>query len=415
MRVSVVYVLNMRGNPLMTTSPKKAEDLLNKGDAHVYKRTPFTIQLNIPTGETKQKIVLGVDSGYENIGLSAITEKKEVYSCEVKLRTDMVKLNSERKSYRRNRRNRKTRYREPRFLNRGIPKGWLAPSIQHKLDSHIKLIERVYKLLPISEIMLETANFDIQKIKNPEIKGSEYQKGEQIGFGNNVKAYVRHRDGYKCKHCKKHKDKRLEVHHITSSQISGDRPENLVLLCKECHDLHHKGEIKLKVNRTPGYASETFMSTVRKRMIEELRDLGYKVQETFGYITSKNRKELGIKKSHYNDAFIISGGRNQSRNQIYYVKQVRTQNRKLFKGARSEIKNTCSRYIFGFQRDDKVKYGKIECFIFGRRSSGYFDIRTLQGEKIHSSVHYKKLKLLESRNTFLYGVFVASSTGAEAP
>ena len=401
-------------------SHKKAQNLLDKGEAVVYKRTPFTIQLTRPSGGTTQKIVLGVDSGYENIGLSATTEKKEVYSAEVKLRTDMVKLNSERKSYRRNRRNRKTRYRQARFLNRGIPKGWLAPSIQHKLNSHIKLIQFVCKILPISEIILETANFDIQKIKNPEIKGSEYQKGEQLGF-ENVKSYVRYRDGYKCKHCKKNKDKRLEVHHITSRQIGGDRPENLVLLCKECHGLHHKGEIKLKISKAPGYASETFMSTVRKRMIEELRELGYKVTETFGYITSENRKKLGIEKSHYNDAFVInevlftSNGSGQSRSQIYYVKQVRTQNRKLFKGSRSEIKNKSSRFIFGFQRDDKVKYGKIECFIYGRRSSGYFDIRTLQGEKIHSSVHYKKLKLLESRSTFLYGVFVASSTGAEAP
>ena len=401
MSVSVVYVLNMRGNPLMTTSPKKAEDLLKKGEAKVYERTPFTIQLTRYSGETKQKITLGIDPGYENVGLSAVTEKKEVYSAEVKLRTDMVKLNSERKIYRIKRRGRKTWYRKPRFLNRKKDKGWLAPSIQHKLDSQEKLIQNVYKILPISEEIVERDNFDIQKIKNPEIKGKEYQKGEQFGFDNNVKAYVRYRDGYKCKHCKKHKGKRLEVHHITSSKTGGDRPENLVLLCKECHDKYHKDEIKLKASKTPGYAAESFMNTVMKRMIDELIKLGHKVQETFGYITSKNRKEIGLEKTHYNDAFIISGGYNQSRCQKYFIKQVRKQNRKLSRGIRSEVSIKNPRFMFGFQRYDKVLYNGIECFIVGRRRTGRFEIRTLNGEKIHSSVNYKKLKLLESSRTFL--------------
>ena len=124
----------------MPTSPRKAKKLLKEGKAKVVKRTPFTIQLKYATGETKQEITLGVDSGYKNIGISAITGKKEVYSAEVKLRTDIIKLNSERKQYRGARRNRKTWYRAPRFLNRKKPEGWFAPSIQHKLDSHIKLM-----------------------------------------------------------------------------------------------------------------------------------------------------------------------------------------------------------------------------------------------------------------------------------
>jgi hypothetical protein len=102
--VSAVYVLNMRGKPLMPTTPRKARILLKEGKARVVKRTPFAIQLKYPTGETKQDITLGVDSGYEKIGLSARTNKKEVYSAEVRLRTDIIKLNSERRQYRRSRR-----------------------------------------------------------------------------------------------------------------------------------------------------------------------------------------------------------------------------------------------------------------------------------------------------------------------
>jgi hypothetical protein len=192
LRVSVVYVLNMRGQPLMPTTPRKAKKLLKEDKAKVVKRTPFIIQLKYATGENRQPITLGVDSGYENIGLSAKTNKKELYSAEVKLRTDIAELNSERKHYRRARRNRKTWYRQARFLNRKKPDGWLAPSIQHKLDSHIKLIENVKKLLPITRIDIEVAAFDIQKIKNPEISGNEYQNGVQKDSWN-VREYVLHR------------------------------------------------------------------------------------------------------------------------------------------------------------------------------------------------------------------------------
>ena len=106
-RVSVVYVLNQRGKPLMPCAPRTARILLKEGKAHVVKRTPFTIQMDIPTGETKQPIILGVDSGYVSVGLSAVTDKQELYAAEVTLRTDEVKLNAERRSYRRSRRYRR--------------------------------------------------------------------------------------------------------------------------------------------------------------------------------------------------------------------------------------------------------------------------------------------------------------------
>jgi hypothetical protein len=126
LRVPAVYVQNMRGEPLMPTTPRTARLLLKGGKARVITRTPFTIQLTSATGETRQDITLGIDSGYENVGLSALTGKKELYSAEVQLRTDMVKLNSKRRQYRRARRSRNTWYRQPRFDNRKKPEGWLA-------------------------------------------------------------------------------------------------------------------------------------------------------------------------------------------------------------------------------------------------------------------------------------------------
>lgn len=168
-----VYVLNQRNEPLMPCSPQRARTLLREEKAVVKTRTPFTIQLTMATGEATQPVMLGIDSGYANIGLSAVTDKQEVFSSEVALRTDIVKLNSERRQYRRARRHRNTWYRKPRFLNRKKPEGWLAPSIQHKLDSHIKFINQVKVILPVTHIIIEVAAFDIQKIKNPGISGVE--------------------------------------------------------------------------------------------------------------------------------------------------------------------------------------------------------------------------------------------------
>ena len=375
---------------------------LKKGKAKAVKKTPFTIQLKAATGEAKQDITLGVDSGYESIGLSAITEKKEVYSAKIFLRTDIVKLNSERRQYRRARRHRKTWYRKPRFLNRRKPDGWLAPSIQHKLDSHIKVINRVTTILPVSEINIEVAAFDIQKIKDPNILGTDYQNGHQKNFWN-VREYVFYRDNHTCQHCKgKSKDKVLEVHHIESKQTGGNKPDNLVTLCKVCHEKVSKGNLKLNIQPSKGFKAETFMSVVRWKLINKLRGLQNTVSITYGYSTKQRRIKLNLPKSHINDAFVIAGGNRQIRSQVYYlIKQVRKCNRKLFKGDRSHIRNTASRFLFGFQRFDKVSWKGIECFIFGRRATGYFDLRKVDGSRIHPSVNYKKLSLLERAKTFL--------------
>ena len=123
LRVSVkekllkVFVLNMRGQPLMPCSPAKARHLLEANKAKVKRRTPFTIQLRIATGETKQDVTLGVDAGSKHIGLSATTEKAEVFASEVELRQDISGLSADRLALRRGRRHRKTRYRTPRFNN----------------------------------------------------------------------------------------------------------------------------------------------------------------------------------------------------------------------------------------------------------------------------------------------------------
>jgi len=402
----LVYVLNKYGKPLMPCHPAKARILLKQGKAKVVKRTPFTIQLLYGSSGYKQPVILGIDSGYTYVGLSAITNKREVYAAEVILRNDISKLLTERRQYRKFRRYRKTRYRKARFLNRRKPKGWLPPSLQHKLDSHVKIVEQIKKILPITKIVIEVASFDIQKIKNPDISGKEYQNGEQTDFWN-VREYVLYRDRHTCQACKgKSKDQVLQIHHIIPRSKGGtDRPDNLITLCRTCHKKLHDGKLKLKFNKIKNFKAETFMSTIRWKIVDKLKEAGFLVEITYGHITKQRRIQLRLSKNHINDAFIIAGGNRQIRNSVYYlIKQVRKCNRKLFKGIRSHIRNTAERFVFGFQRFDKVLWRRTECFIWGRRKKGYFDLRKLDGAKIHASAKVGELKLLERARTFLIEV-----------
>lgn len=175
----------------MPCKPGKARRLLKQKKAKVVKRTPFTIRLLYGSSGYKQPITLGVDAGSKVVGLSATTRKQELFSAEVQLRTDIVNLIATRREFRRSRRSRKTRYRKPRFQNRIKSKkeGWIAPSVRNRIESHIKGIEEVHKILSVRKIIVETASFDMQKIKNSNIQGKEYQQGDQLNFWN-VREYI---------------------------------------------------------------------------------------------------------------------------------------------------------------------------------------------------------------------------------
>jgi len=354
-----VYVLNQRGKPLMPCSPSKGKKLLKDGKAEVVERLPFTIKLTIATGETKQAITLGVDGGYLHIGLSALTEKKELFSADVQLRKDIVKLNSERRNYRKSRRSRKLWYRESRYLNRKKPAGWLSPSIKHKYESHRRIIEKIEKILPVRDIVIEVANFDIQKIKNPEISGDGYQRGEQKGFWNK-REYVFHRDNHTCQECKgKSKDTVLELHHIVTRQVGGDRPDNLITLCSTCHRKISQGKRKLSVTPSKGYREATFMTTIRWKLVNALKEEGKSVRATYGYITKQKRIEAGLPKSHINDAFVIAGGTKQSRCKPFCVIQRRRHNRSIQKN-RKGFKPSIRKKKYSYHPGDFVRLdGKI--------------------------------------------------------
>ena len=295
-----VCVLNMRGRPLMPCSPAKARHLLKAGKARVVHCSAFTIQLTVATGETCQPVTLGVDAGTKHIGLCASTEKEAVFSSEVELRQDISELLSTRREMRRARRNRKTRYRAPRFNNRvhSKNKGWLAPSVENRIEAHLSRIRAVTRLLPVSRIVIETASFDIQKIKNPDIEGTEYQQGEQLGFWN-VREYVLARDGHRCQHCHgKSKDPVLNVHHIESRKTGGNAPNNLVTLCETCHKAYHAGKIQLKVKRGSALRDEAVMGIMRWTLLNRVQALypALEIKNTYGYLTKHKRISLGLPK-----------------------------------------------------------------------------------------------------------------------
>lgn len=404
----MVYVLNKQGEPIMPCKEAKARKLLKQNKAKIVRHEPFTVQLLFDCENQTQEVNLGIDAGSKHIGVSATTEKQVLYEADVELRNDIVDKLSSRREARKTRRNR-LRYRPARFNDRvkSKRKGWLAPSIEQKINAHIQVIKHLCEILPITKLIVETAQFDIQKINNPEISGEEYQQGEQLGFWN-VREYVLFRDNHECQCCHgKSKDNILNVHHIESRRTGGNAPGNLITLCETCHKAYHKGEIKLNLKRGKIYRDAAFMGIMRKTLLNRLRAIYPNVCETYGYITKNVRIENSLPKEHYIDARCISG--NPKANPLdYYIYQkcVRRQNRQIHKNKilkdNKKKNNQAPRYVFGFKLFDLVKCGKQNYYIFGRRTRGDFDIRNLNGEKVNKgSISYKKLKRIRRNSTKL--------------
>lgn len=316
----MVYVLNKEGQPLMPTNRHGiVRRLLKTKKAKVIKRCPFTIQLLYNTANHTQDITLGIDAGSKHIGLSATTKNKVLFEADVELRNDISKLLEARYTFRHSRRNRKTRYRKKRFDNRvsSKHKGWLAPSIEHKIQSHFAMVEKVHRILPVTKIVVETASFDTQLLKaqlegNPIPQGTDYQNGELAGW--NIREYIFHRDNYTCQWCKgKSKDPVLVTHH--HAYWKGDhtnKSSSLITLCNTCNDSkYHKKEANRlwgwEPKITNSYKHAAFMGVMRWTFYNRLKEIYPNVSMTYGYITKNTRIENNLPKTHYVDARCISG------------------------------------------------------------------------------------------------------------
>lgn len=234
-----VFVLGADKTPLMPTRTARARKLLSAGKAAVYRMQPFTIILQErETGET-QPIEVKVDPGSKTTGVALVGHFEQqgavvLFGANINHRGQAMKNNLEsRRSLRRGRRGRKTRYRAPRFDNRCRTKGWLPPSVESRVGNTESLIYRLANRCPITEASVEIVKFDTQALVNPEISGTEYQQGELAGY--EVREYLIEKWHRTCAYCGA-KDVPLQVEHIQPKALGGsNRVSNLTLACQPCN------------------------------------------------------------------------------------------------------------------------------------------------------------------------------------
>jgi 5-methylcytosine-specific restriction endonuclease McrA len=245
-----VFVLDISKKPLTPCLPVIARKLLNAGKAKVFRLYPFTIILKKSVNDPPKPIEIRIDPGSKTTGIALVQETQVIWGAELIHRGQAIKSRLEtRRAVRRSHRNCKTRYRQPRFLNRTRPKGWLPPSLQHRVLTTITWVNRLRKLAPIQSIAFELVKFDTQKMQNPEISGVEYQQGELQGY--EVREYLLEKWNRKCAYCGT-ENLPLQVEHINPRAKGGtNRVSNLCLACEKCNLKKGTQDIKDFLERKP--------------------------------------------------------------------------------------------------------------------------------------------------------------------
>ena len=413
----LVYVLKQNGQPFMPTARfGKIRRLLKAKKAKVVRKEPFTIKLLYePETDVVQECYCSVDTGSKHIGVAVVSNDKVLYQSQTELRNDIKRKMDVRRQARRFRRFRKTRYRKPRFLNRGnsTKSDRLPPSVKHKVQAHIDEIEFCKKILPISDsnLIVEVSQFDTALMKDPsliseKVKHWGYQQGFNYGYSSRREAIL-HRDNYTCQCCGK-KNCRLEVHHIKFKSNGGtDDEENLITLCENCHKGVHAGTVVLnkKPKKSKNLKYATHMSIIRGYLLKKYPD----AIETFGFVTSENRNHLQLKKDHYIDACVVASGGLEFKELgvVYRKRRVSVQDRVLTKGIRGEKKIPTGK-VHGFKRYDRVKYLGEICFVKGRRIKDGFVLMDIDNNAIdfrdiggRQNPSYKSIERLNTRRSIL--------------
>ena len=347
--MDVVYVLSNSGKPLMpTTRCGHVRILLKEKKARVVERVPFTIQLAYETEDVTQPLYLGVDPGRTNIGAAVVREDGEcVFTAQLTTRNkDIPKLMKARKQYRmahrrlkrRCKRQRRAkasgatspkkeiqrllpgceepitckgiRNKEARFNSRKRPVGWLTPTANHLLLTHINLVKKLQKFLPITDVVLETNRFTFMAMDNPRIQRWQYQRGPLYGKGSVKEAIYAAQDGH-CLFCENDID---HYHHIVPRRENGSETlENRVGLCNLHHRLVHTEEAwaKKMADKKAGMNKKYHALSVLNQIIPALTEqLAEQFpQHTFattGRDTYAFREDHGIQKDHYLDAYCIA-------------------------------------------------------------------------------------------------------------
>ncbi len=401
----LVFVLSKDKTPLSPCHPARARKLLAQKRAALYKRFPFTIVLREETAtEVVQQHRLKIDPGAKKTGLALLQGERVVWAAEVEHRGFQVKEALEsRRALRRGRRNRKTRYRKPRFLNRTRKEGWLPPSKQSRVENICTWVGRLRRLCPISEYTQELVRFDPQKIQNPEISGTEYQQGELAGY--EVREYLLEKYDRTCQYCSV-RNIPLEVEHIIPKSKGGsNRVSNLTLSCRKCNEKKGNKPIEEFLKRKPELLKKILaaakkplrdaaaVNVTRWALFERLKATGLSVEIGSGGRTKYNRTRLGLLLTHWLDAACVGASTPEKlRVLVSEPLQLKATGHGTRQMCRTDKYGFPSRYVprhkfvKGFQTGDIVKAvvtkGKKIGTYLGRvavRSTGSFNISTSHG------------------------------------
>lgn len=311
-----VLVLDTNRKPLNPCSPGVARSLLNTGKASVFRRYPFTVILKKEVSAVNAQLLLKIDPGSKTTGIALLQNDKVVFGAELTHRGQAIKASLDsRRSIRRNRRSRHTRYRQPRFLNRTRLSGWLAPSLQHRVLTTMTWVNKLIRLVPITAISQELVRFDLQQMENPEISGIEYQQGTLLGY--EVREYLLNKWERKCAYCNA-QDLPLQVEHIFPLAKGGtDRVSNLCLACESCNLKKGTQDIELFLDKKPDVLKRVLaqakrplkdaaaVNSTRWALFNQLKETGLPVETGTGGRTKFNRTRLELPKSHWVDAACV--------------------------------------------------------------------------------------------------------------
>lgn len=309
-------VLNSNKQPQDPIRPGAARKLLNAGKAAVYRMYPFTIILKSEVNQTPTPIVVKLDPGSKTTGIALLQNDKVVWAAELTHRGATIKAALlSRRQLRRGRRSRKTRYRQARFLNRTRLKGWLAPSLQHRVDTTITWVNKLIKFAPIGSIVQELVRFDLQQLENPEISGVEYQQGTLLGYS--VREYLLNKWNRQCTYCQV-ENVPLQVEHIQPKAKGGsNRISNLCLACEKCNQRKGTLDIKVFLAKKPELLKKielqakrplkdaAAVNSTRWALFNALKSTGLSVETGSGGLTKFNRTRLGLPKTHWLDAACV--------------------------------------------------------------------------------------------------------------
>lgn len=400
--MNTVFVLDTNKQILAPCSRWRAHVLLSSGKAAVFRRFPFTIILKRPVeNPVLPPHRLKIDPGSKTTGFALINEQtaRVVWAAELTHRGQQIKAAlADRRAVRRNRRSRKTRYRQPRFLNRTRPAGWLPPSLQSRIENVMTWVQRLSRVCPIAALSQELVRFDTQLMQNAEVSGVGYQHGTLAGY--EIREYLLEKWGRKCAYCKK-TDIPLEVEHIVPRSRGGsDRVSNLTLACTPCNQRKNNqtavefGFPQLQVQAKIPLKDTAAVNSTRWALYSRLSETKLPVECGTGGRTKYNRTRLNLPKTHWLDAACV-GASTPDALTIAVEKPlaITAMGRGTYQACRTDNHGfpkqhrTRQKHHFGFQTGDLVRAvvprGKYAGTWVSRvvvRARGIFDIVTVRGK-----------------------------------